>query len=86
MLAVLTQADALTHSDRAQSITLLAKAMGLPEAVIASYLDHRPPTAIKPLGDATIAAQQKTADLFFANRLVPVQVDISQRVWHPAAQ
>lgn len=86
VLEVLTQADALTHSDRAQSITLLAKAMGLPDAVIASYLDHRPPTAIKPLGEATIAAQQKTADLFFANRLVPVQVDISQRVWHPAAQ
>lgn len=43
VLEVLTQADALTLSDRAQSITLLANAMGLPEAVIASYLDHRPP-------------------------------------------
>ncbi|WP_431222919.1 sulfonate ABC transporter substrate-binding protein [Serratia sp. L9] len=86
VLAVLTQADALSLSDRAQSITLLANAMGLPEAVIASYLDHRPPTAIKPLSEATITAQQNTANLFFANRLVPVQVDISQRVWHPAAQ
>ncbi|MBZ4328892.1 hypothetical protein LAM23_22470, partial [Mycobacterium tuberculosis] len=39
VLDTFTQADALTHSQRAQSITLLAKTMGLPEAVIASYLD-----------------------------------------------
>ncbi|WP_081758431.1 sulfonate ABC transporter substrate-binding protein [Chania multitudinisentens] len=86
VLDTLTQADALTLSDRAQSITLLANAMGLPEPVIASYLDHRPPTTIKPLNPKTLAAQQHTADLFFANRLIPVKVDISQRVWHPAAQ
>ena len=77
VLTVLTQADALTRSDRAQSVTLLANAMGLPEPVIASYLDHRPPTAITPLDAQTIAAQQQTADLFYANRLVPVKVDIS---------
>ena len=58
------RADALTRSDRAQSVTLLANAMGLPEPVIASYLDHRPPTAITPLDAQTIAAQQQTADLF----------------------
>ncbi|MHA7846313.1 aliphatic sulfonate ABC transporter substrate-binding protein [Serratia sp. D1N4] len=86
VLDTLTQADALTRSDRAESVTLLANAMGLPEPVIASYLDHRPITAIKPLDTKTIAAQQQTADLFFGNRLVPVKVDISQRVWHPNSQ
>ncbi len=86
VLDTLTQADALTRSDRAKSVTLLANAMGLPEPVIASYLDHRPITAIKPLDAKTIAAQQQTADLFFANRLVPVKVDISQRVWHTNSQ
>jgi sulfonate transport system substrate-binding protein len=85
VLDTLTQADALTLSDRAQSVTLLANAMGLPEKVISTYLDHRPPTAIKPLDAHTIAAQQETADLFYANRLVPVKVDISQRIWHPSA-
>ncbi|MFS7161414.1 sulfonate ABC transporter substrate-binding protein [Serratia proteamaculans] len=85
VLDTLTQADALTLSDRAQSVTLLANAMGLPEKVISAYLDHRPPTAIKPLDAHTIAAQQETADLFYANRLVPVKVDISQRIWHPSA-
>jgi sulfonate transport system substrate-binding protein len=86
VLDTLTQADALTRSDRAKSVTLLANAMGLPEPVIASYLDHRPITAIKPLDAKTIAAQQQTADRFFANRLVPVKVDISQRVWHTNSQ
>ncbi len=45
--------------------------MGLPEAVIASYLDHRPPTAISPVSAETAARQQQTADLFYENKLVP---------------
>ncbi|MFE8046285.1 sulfonate ABC transporter substrate-binding protein [Brenneria goodwinii] len=86
VLEVLTQADALTLSDRAQSVTLLANAVGLPETVIAAALDHRPPTTIKPLEQPTIEAQQYTADLFYENRLVPVKVDVSQRVWRPQSQ
>jgi len=37
--------------------------MGLPAPVIASYLDHRPPTTIKPLSAEVAALQQQTADL-----------------------
>ncbi|MEH0833656.1 sulfonate ABC transporter substrate-binding protein [Pectobacterium cacticida] len=83
VLDELTQADALTIGDRAQSITLLADAVGLPENVIETALDHRPPTTIEPLDAATIKAQQSTADLFYENRLVPVKVNIAERVWHP---
>ncbi|QHA89802.1 sulfonate ABC transporter substrate-binding protein [Serratia rhizosphaerae] len=86
VLKVLTQADALSRSDREQSIALLAKTIGLPQPVISAYLDHRPVTTITPLNADTIKAQQQTADLFYANRLVPVKLDISQRVWHPSAQ
>lgn len=77
--------DALTHSQRAQSITLLAKTMGLPEAVIASYLDHRPPTSVTPVSAETAARQQQTADLFYENKLVPKKVDIRARIWQPTA-
>lgn len=42
VLATFSEADALTRSQREQSIALLAKTMGLPTPVIASYLDHRP--------------------------------------------
>ena len=85
VLDTFTQADALTHSQRAQSITLLAKTMGLPEAVIASYLDHRPPTSVTPVSAETAARQQQTADLFYENKLVPKKVDIRARIWQPVA-
>lgn len=83
VLATFSEADALTRSQREQSIALLAKTMGLPAPVIASYLDHRPPTTIKPVNAEVAALQQQTADLFYENRLVPKKVDIRQRIWQP---
>lgn len=71
VLATFSEADALTRSQREQSIALLAKTMGLPTPVIASYLDHRPPTTIKPVNAEVAALQQQTADLFYENRLMP---------------
>lgn len=82
VLETFSQADALTQSDRDNSIALLSSTMGLPKAVIASYLDHRPPTTITPVSDKTEKTQQQTADLFYANHLMPVKVDISSRIWH----
>ncbi|QMI04780.1 sulfonate ABC transporter substrate-binding protein [Citrobacter sp. RHB25-C09] len=86
ILGIFSEADALTISQRTQSITLLAKTMGLPEPVIASYLDHRPPTSISPVSPSVAALQQQTADLFYENRLVPKKIDIRQRIWQPGQQ
>lgn len=86
VLATFSEADGLTVSQRQQSTALLAKSMGLPEAVIASYLSHRPPSVITPLSPETVRRQQQTADLFYQNRLVPVKVEIKDRIWHPTAQ
>lgn len=58
--------------------------MGLPEPVIATYLDHRPPTTIAPVDAHVAALQQQTADLFYQNRTVPKQVNIRERIWQPA--
>ena len=55
----------------------------VPEAVIASYLDHRPPTAITPVSAETAARQQQTADLFYENKLVPNKITIQNRIWQP---
>ncbi|WLS77570.1 sulfonate ABC transporter substrate-binding protein [Erwinia pyri] len=85
VLATFSQADALTLSDRTQSIELLAQAMGLPKPVVASYLDHRPPTSISPVSEKTAQAQQQTADLFYANQLMPVKVEIASRIWRPTS-
>ncbi|HAK33984.1 MAG TPA: aliphatic sulfonate ABC transporter substrate-binding protein [Pantoea sp.] len=86
VLDTFSQADALTLSQRDQSIDLLAAAMGLPKPVIASYLDHRPPTHISPVSAQTAAAQQHTADLFYSSHLVPVKLTIADRIWHPSTQ
>lgn len=83
VLDTFSAADALTVSQRPQSITLLAQAIGLPEPVIASYLSHRPPTTITPVSDKTTVAQQHTADLFYANHLLPVKLSIRDRIWQP---
>lgn len=85
VLAVLTQANALMKTDRQQSIQLLSKAMGLPENVIASYLDHVPDSPITPVSARTEKAQQATADLFFQNKILPKQVEIKDRIWRDTA-
>lgn len=86
VLDTFSEADALTLSQRQASIALLAKTMGLPEPVIRSYLDHRPPTVIKPVDADTAARQQQTADLFYENRLVPKKIAIRERIWQPTLQ
>lgn len=83
VLKTFSEADDLTRTQRAKSITLFAKTMGLPEPVIATYFDHRPPTAITPVSAATAEKQQQTADLFYDNRLVPKKIDIRTRIWQP---
>ncbi|MFD1803032.1 sulfonate ABC transporter substrate-binding protein [Mixta tenebrionis] len=84
VLDIFSQADALTQSQRAESIRLLAQSMGLPETVIASYLDHRPPTRITSVSAQTVQAQQRTADLFYQNHLLPVKLDVTRHIWHGA--
>lgn len=78
LLAELTAAEALTRSQREQSLQILTRSMALPEAVVARYVDNRPPSPVLPITEAVVAAQQATADLFFENRLLPRRVDVSK--------
>ena len=86
VLTVLTQANALTKTDREQSIKLLSQSMGLPEKVVASYLDHLPDLPITPVSAETEKRQQQTADLFYQNHILPKPVEIKDRIWKPAVQ
>ncbi|RRV04958.1 sulfonate ABC transporter substrate-binding protein [Pseudomonas sp. v388] len=81
VLDELTRADDLTRDQRADSIATLTRSMGLPEAVITRYIDHRPASPTLPISPEIIKAQQATADLFYENRLIPKRVDIQQAVW-----
>ncbi|MFU2316763.1 sulfonate ABC transporter substrate-binding protein [Rahnella sp. PCH160] len=86
VLDVLTQANALTKTDRAQSITLLSQSMGLPDKVVASYLDHLPDLPITPVSAETEKRQQQTADLFYESHILPKPVEIKDRIWKPEVQ
>ncbi|QCI12675.1 aliphatic sulfonate ABC transporter substrate-binding protein [Pseudomonas putida] len=81
LLDEITQAEALTRSDEAGSIALLAGFMGLPEAVVRQSFSHRPASPLIPVSAEIVAAQQRTAQLFFDNRVLPKQVDIAGSVW-----
>ncbi|HSC82689.1 MAG TPA: sulfonate ABC transporter substrate-binding protein [Pseudomonas sp.] len=84
LLDELSRAEALTRSDEAGSIRLLAQFMGLPEAVIVRTFSHRPASPILPVSAEIVAAQQRTADLFLENHLLPKRVDVARAVWQPA--
>ena len=81
VLDEITRAEALTRSDEAGSIQLLAQFMGLPEAVVRRSFSHRPASPVIAVSDEIVAAQQRTAALFFENRLLPKRVDIAGAVW-----
>jgi sulfonate transport system substrate-binding protein len=82
LLNELTAAEAQTRSQRQQSIDILTRSMGLPQAVIERYLDNRPPSPILPVDAKIIAAQQATADLFYQNKLLPKPIKVEQAVWN----
>ncbi|SDH06909.1 sulfonate transport system substrate-binding protein [Pseudomonas flavescens] len=83
LLDELGRAEALTRDDKVASIRLLSRFMGLPEAVIERTFSHRPASPPIALSDEIIAAQQRTADLFLENRLLPKRVDVKSAVWRP---
>ena len=66
------------------SVAIMARVTGLSPQVIELTFSHRPPASpIRPLNDADVAAQQRTADLFYANRILPRAVSIAPAVWRP---
>lgn len=83
VLDSLNQAEALTRSDETGSVAIMARVTGLSPDVIAETFKHRPPSPIRPLEDADIAAQQRTADLFLAERILPRTIDVSAARWRP---
>ncbi|MDH4608568.1 aliphatic sulfonate ABC transporter substrate-binding protein [Pseudomonas sp. BN102] len=85
LLDELSAAEALTRSHRDESIAILARFTGLAPAVVARTFEHRPASPIGPVTAEIIAAQQRTADLFRENRLLPRRVDVASAVWQPKA-
>jgi len=83
VLEVINQAEALTRRDAAGSVAILARITGLAPAVIEESFKHRPPSPIRLPEEADLAAQQRTADLFYAERILPKPLKVSDARWQP---
>ncbi|KRP64834.1 aliphatic sulfonate ABC transporter substrate-binding protein [Pseudomonas orientalis] len=81
IIQTLGKAQRLSLDEPEASIALMAKTLGLQPAVVKSYFEHRSPAPIRPLQAVDIATQQGTADLFFANGLIPRKIDVQQVVF-----
>jgi sulfonate transport system substrate-binding protein len=80
LLAELARAGAWANTHKPEVTRILAEQIGLPEAVIATW-QARTGYGATALTPAIIATQQRTADIFKAQGLIPRAVDVSQAVW-----
>lgn len=80
LLAELAKAGAWANSHKPEVSRILAQQIGLPEPVIATW-QARAGYGVTALTPEIIATQQKTADIFYDQGLIPRKVDVSQTVW-----
>jgi sulfonate transport system substrate-binding protein len=83
VLDELTRADAYVQSHRKEAAQLVADFSGLNLATVHLFISRRPRSPVGPLSAATVADQQRVADAFFAQGLIPKAVQVSQIVWQP---
>ncbi|NWB28656.1 aliphatic sulfonate ABC transporter substrate-binding protein [Pseudomonas gingeri] len=81
VLKALGQAQQLSFDQPQQSIDLMTQALGLQRAVVERYFEHRSRAPLQTIDQATIDTQQRTADLFFANHLIPKAIKVQQIVF-----
>jgi sulfonate transport system substrate-binding protein len=84
LLAELTRADAYVQSNRKEAAQLISDFSGLSLATVHLFLSRRPPSPVAPLGAALVADQQRVADAFLQQGLIPRAVKVADIVWSPA--
>ncbi|CAG9183178.1 sulfonate ABC transporter substrate-binding protein [Cupriavidus pampae] len=63
-----------------ETAALLAPSLGLPLPVVETWL-KRVPYGVTPITPEVVASQQRVADLFHEQKLIPTPVVVSQNVW-----
>lgn len=77
----LNEADSWILNNQALAVDLYSSSTGLAPDVAKSAIDRRlKPSPIRPLTDENIQSQQKIADLFFAEKLIPKQINIRDAI------
>ncbi len=76
------EANAWTEKYPEQTIQYYAAAIGQDKNIAKKALDKRPSDiSIKVIDESVIQSQQKIADYFFQEKLIPTQIDIHKAVW-----
>ena len=77
----LNEADTWILNNQTLAVDLYSSSTGLAPDVAKSAIDRRlKPSPIRPLTDENIQSQQKIADLFFAEKLIPKQINIRDAI------
>ena len=80
VLAAVDDVDRWAEGNSSAVAQQLSAGIGIPAPVLEIAL-KRQTYGIKPLDDATVAAQQKIADTFYALGLLPKPITVSAVVW-----
>jgi len=80
VLAAVDDVDRWAEGNSSAVAAQLSAGIGIPAPVLEIAL-KRQTYGIKPLDDATVAAQQKIADTFYALGLLPKPITVSAVVW-----
>ncbi len=80
VLAELARTGAWANGHRRELAELLAPAVGLPVAVVEKW-QARNPYGVRPVDDRIAATQQKVADTFFEQKIIPRRIAVQDYVW-----
>jgi sulfonate transport system substrate-binding protein len=81
LLRQLTETDQWLQAHRTDAARLLAEFSGLGLATVLRFIERRPATPTRPLWDEVIREQQRVADAFFQQGLIPRAVKVQDVVW-----
>jgi sulfonate transport system substrate-binding protein len=79
-LGELAKAGAWANSNPHEVAELLAPQLGLPVNVVETW-QKRTHYGVQPIDSSIVATQQKVADAFFSQKLIPKQVNVADAVW-----
>ena len=81
----LTRADRFVQQNRPEAIKLIASFSGLDAGIVSLFLGRRPRSPVGPVGTASLADQQATADAFHRLGLIPKPIRVADIVWTESA-
>jgi len=80
----LSEADALTQSQRKETAQLFSDFSGLSLATVHRVLARRQPSPVGPITPQLLAEQQRVADAFHRLGLIPKPIRVADIAWQPA--